>query len=48
VQLEEICINPSDTLPGEITEKYMRKLETIIKKKPEDWLWAHRRWKFKY
>ena len=48
VQMEQICSNPSETLPGEITEKYMRKLETIINKKPEDWLWSHRRWKFKY
>jgi Kdo2-lipid IVA lauroyltransferase/acyltransferase len=46
VQMEDICNNPSETLPGEITEQYMRKLETIIIKKPEDWLWSHRRWKF--
>lgn len=48
VQMENICNNPTETLPGEITDKYMRKLETIIIKKPEDWLWSHSRWKFNY
>lgn len=43
--LQELCINPTKTLPGEITENYMKKLETIIIKKPEDWLWSHKRWK---
>ena len=30
---------------GEITKKYMKKLEGIIQRKPENWLWSHRRWK---
>jgi len=30
---------------GEVTETYMRKLESIILKNPENWLWSHRRWK---
>lgn len=30
---------------GEITEIYMKTLEEIILKKPEDWLWSHKRWK---
>lgn len=35
-----------DNLPdGEITRLYARKLEEIIYKKPEDWLWSHKRWK---
>jgi|WetSurMetagenome_2_1015567.scaffolds.fasta_scaffold203444_1 Kdo2-lipid IVA lauroyltransferase/acyltransferase len=45
VEMQEICSNASETLPGEITDRYMRKLESIIIKKPEDWLWSHRRWK---
>ena len=24
---------------------YMNKLEEVITKKPEDWLWSHKRWK---
>ena len=47
VEMQEICSKPDETLPGEITERYMRKLEGIIIKKPEDWLWSHRRWKLK-
>ncbi len=38
----------STSLPkGEITARYARKLEDVIRKKPEDWLWSHRRWKHK-
>jgi len=47
LEMQEICSNSSETLKGEITERYMRKLEGIIIKKPEDWLWSHRRWKLK-
>jgi len=37
-----------DSLPdGEITRLYASKLEEIIYKKPEDWLWSHKRWKHK-
>ena len=30
-----------------ITEKHVRRLEEIIKEKPEYWIWSHRRWKHK-
>jgi KDO2-lipid IV(A) lauroyltransferase len=30
-----------------ITEKHVRRLEEIIKEKPENWIWSHRRWKHK-
>ncbi len=30
-----------------ITETHVRRLEEIIKEKPEYWLWTHRRWKHK-
>ncbi len=30
-----------------ITEKHVKRLEEIIKEKPEYWLWTHRRWKHK-
>jgi Kdo2-lipid IVA lauroyltransferase/acyltransferase len=30
-----------------ITEKHVRRLEEIIREKPEYWLWTHRRWKHK-
>jgi len=38
---------PEKTKPFEITEIHVRYLETLIKEKPEYWLWSHRRWKIK-
>lgn len=32
---------------GEITKIYANRLEEVIIKKPEDWLWSHKRWKLK-
>ena len=31
----------------EITERYVRKLETEIRRRPELWIWSHKRWKHK-
>ncbi|MGQ9621051.1 MAG: lysophospholipid acyltransferase family protein [Bacteroidales bacterium] len=31
----------------QITEAHVKKLEEIIREKPEYWLWSHRRWKHK-
>jgi len=36
-----------ETAEHEITDKYVRCLETMIKRQPQYWLWSHRRWKFK-
>jgi KDO2-lipid IV(A) lauroyltransferase len=47
VMLEELVAEPEKLAPGKIVELYMRKLESVIVKKPEDWLWSHRRWKRK-
>jgi KDO2-lipid IV(A) lauroyltransferase len=30
-----------------ITERHVRRLEEIVKEKPEYWIWSHRRWKYK-
>jgi len=32
---------------NEITETHVRRLEEIIREKPEYWIWSHRRWKHK-
>ena len=40
--------NPAELKETEITKLYMNKLEEIILRKPEDWLWSHRRWKHRY
>lgn len=39
---------PKETGQYEITEQYTRMLETLIKEKPENWLWSHNRWKISY
>lgn len=39
--------NPKDLSDYEITLAHTKKLEEVITKKPELWLWSHRRWKFK-
>jgi len=38
-------INPSSSQVGAITEKHVQWLEREILKKPEFWLWTHKRWK---
>ena len=43
-KLEE---NPNQTEEFGVTTKFVRKLEEIIKTKPEYWIWSHRRWKNK-
>ncbi|WP_374164441.1 lysophospholipid acyltransferase family protein [Arcticibacter sp. MXS-1] len=36
---------PNATAENEITETHTRMLEGIIQKRPELWLWSHKRWK---
>lgn len=38
--------NPKDTVFSQITQKYMSTVEEIVRKKPENWLWSHKRWKY--
>ncbi len=40
-----ITEKPAELNNGEITKLYAEKLEEIIRKQPENWLWSHRRWK---
>ena len=44
---ENLIENPSKCKQGEVTEKYMSRLEKDIIYKPEYYLWSHRRWKHK-
>jgi len=39
--------DPKETAEKEITNAHTRFLEEIIRKKPELWLWSHKRWKHK-
>lgn len=38
---------PKEFTAIEITQMFASKLEEVIRKKPESWLWSHRRWKLK-
>ena len=45
VEYTEVCLDPSNKKEGEITQDFMNLLEKAIRKKPEGWLWSHKRWK---
>ena len=47
VDLDVLVDNPRETEEGEITKKFIKRLEKQIKRRPEHWLWTHRRWKHK-
>lgn len=47
VEILPMCLNPSLTTDGEITNMHFKFLEDIIKEQPQYWLWSHKRWKFK-
>lgn len=40
--------NASETAPGELTLSYARYVEDCIRKRPDNYLWSHRRWKHAY
>ncbi len=45
IEFSLLTDDPASLSKGEVTVLYARKLEEIILKKPENWLWSHRRWK---
>lgn len=48
VELQMIADNPTSCPEYFITQRYVELLERTILKRPECWLWSHRRWKFKF
>lgn len=44
-ELTLLTDHPAGLNDGELTGMYVKKLETIIQKKPANWLWSHKRWK---
>ncbi len=47
-ELTLLTTNPKDTPPGFITHKLVQFIEESVKKRPQNYLWSHRRWKFEY
>lgn len=47
LELTVLSKDAKDLKEGELTQRLATKLEEVIRKKPEDWLWSHRRWKLK-
>lgn len=45
LELSVLDDNPRSLQDGDLTEMYVRKLESVIKNKPANWLWSHKRWK---
>jgi len=45
VEFIKLFDNSKETDQYEITEKHVRTLEEIIRARPGNWLWSHRRWK---
>ena len=43
--LEVACEDPRALKEGELTLRYARYMEKVIRANPEMWLWSHRRWK---
>jgi KDO2-lipid IV(A) lauroyltransferase len=40
--------NPRSLENGELTKKYIKYLEEVIRASPDMWLWSHRRWKHEW
>ena len=39
-------VEDASSLPeGELTRRYVRYLEAVIRRNPDMWLWTHKRWK---
>jgi len=47
LELTVLADNPQELSDGEVTRRFANKLESVIRKKPEDWLWTHKRWKLR-
>ncbi len=48
ITLELLVEDPARHAEYEIIEKYIRKVEELVKERPEFYLWSHKRWKYKH
>jgi Kdo2-lipid IVA lauroyltransferase/acyltransferase len=44
---EPLAMPEEKLQPGELTERYARRVERQIREAPPDWPWSHKRWKLK-
>jgi KDO2-lipid IV(A) lauroyltransferase len=47
IELEPLRTHAESLAPGELTERYARRVELQIRAAPADWPWSHKRWKLK-
>ncbi|NOX45896.1 MAG: lysophospholipid acyltransferase family protein [Chlorobi bacterium] len=47
IYLSVLVEEPKGLEDGEITRRFAKKLEDVVRKQPENWLWSHKRWKMK-
>ena len=47
ITFENLETEPRKTEDGNITKRYIQRLQKQIIDKPSQWLWSHRRWKHK-
>lgn len=45
---ELAAMDPSSLPEGELTRRYARYLERVMREHPDMWLWSHRRWKYEW
>jgi Kdo2-lipid IVA lauroyltransferase/acyltransferase len=47
VDFELLVAHDEQLPPGAMTERYVRRVEALIREHPSDWLWSYRRWKLR-
>jgi KDO2-lipid IV(A) lauroyltransferase len=47
IEFVPLCEDPDRAAEFEITRKYFDTVESVIRQKPEHWLWSHNRWKYR-
>ena len=48
VDLEVITTTPNDYEHGKLTQVFAEYVERAVRKKPANYLWSHRRWKWEF
>lgn len=48
LEINELYTGKESLQKGELTQAYSNRIQEVLHKKPEDWLWSHKRWKKDY